>query len=104
MIGCQTGVKGQEAIRGTVGPLGRTVEDLANMMRVLVKTHELDERVPPMDFNEEVYNSKKKLKIGYYSSDGFFDASHAYIRAVNIAVEKLQELGHEVILSQKLSN
>jgi hypothetical protein len=56
----------------------------------------LDPLVAPVVFNEERFNSKRKLKIGYYTDDKFFTASIACQRAVKEAVQKLEAMGHEV--------
>ena len=79
--------------------MGRSTEDLVLPFKLLIssKAQLLDATIPPTPFNEDIYNSKKKLKIGFYKDDKFFEASRSCVRAVEIAVEKLKELGHEVV-------
>ncbi len=44
----------------------------------------------------QIYESTKKLRIGYYTHDGFFTATAACQRAVMVAKEALEKRGHEV--------
>lgn len=44
----------------------------------------------------KVYKSKRPLKIGFYTQDGFFQAVPACERAVQLAKTALQNIGHEV--------
>ena len=88
----------QPVIAGTVGPLGRSVRDLALMMKVLSseKASEVDARCPPVPFRDEMYDppkSKRKvLRVGYHTDHiGFFKPAPACKRAVMEAVELLED-------------
>jgi fatty acid amide hydrolase len=51
-----------------IGPVAKKVYDLVLCLKSFwnVKVHELDARIPPMPFNEELYNSKKPMRIGVW--------------------------------------
>ncbi|KAL6072778.1 Amidase [Balamuthia mandrillaris] len=97
--GCVRSIHGQEAIKGTAGPMGLSVEDLALMMRLFSTEQQfhMDPALPPLPFNEEEYTSTKKLRIGYFTYDGYFEASPACQRAVREAARALENLGHELV-------
>ena len=92
------------AIQPVVGPIAKTVRDLNLMMKVLssekIRTfgpHEGDPYYKYTPWNDEEFNSTYKKNIGYIKSHPYFPASTANQRAVEIAVQALKELGHEVI-------
>lgn len=87
-----------------VGPMGKRVEDLAMVMRALLRKpmFQLDPSVPPMAFNESVYNGKDqaKLRIGYYEEledPRIVKCVPSVRRAMRNAVRILQQKGHELI-------
>ena len=88
----------QPCIAGTVGPLGRSVRDLALMMKILncEKASEVDVRCPHVPFKDDLYDppkSKRKvLRVGYHTDHlGFFKPAPACTRAVMEAVELLED-------------
>eukprot|EP01087_Luapelamoeba_hula_P011554 TRINITY_DN3149_c0_g1_i1.p1 TRINITY_DN3149_c0_g1~~TRINITY_DN3149_c0_g1_i1.p1 ORF type:complete len:535 (+),score=43.39 TRINITY_DN3149_c0_g1_i1:887-2491(+) len=91
---------GQESIASSLGPMGTSVEDLAILCRVLMSEKQF-RRDPdcgaPLPFNNDEFASTNKLKVGYYTYDGFFEPSHSCKRAVLEAVEALRAKGHTVI-------
>lgn len=91
---------GQDNIVGAPGPMAKSVDDLAQLMRVWLnpKVMQLDAQVFFKPFNDQIYLSRSKLKIGYYINDGFIEASPACQRAVKLTVEQLQKRGHSVTL------
>ena len=84
-----------------VGPMGRSVEDLILFMKSIwtPKHFEYDKIVPPLVFNEELFQStlKRKLRIGYYINDGQFECCPSVERSIRETVKKLSEAGHEVV-------
>ena len=104
-VGCSgarwQGRDGQEAIKSVTGPMGRTVEDLALMMRAWLVQAQRDEFDFSVDvhpcFDEEEYNSTRKLRIGFVDHDDFFPACASSRRAVREAVEILRAQGHHVV-------
>lgn len=98
-LGINPVVVGQDAVKGTVGPMSRTVDDIVLAMRVWLSSRreQLDGSLPPLLFNEAEYTSTRRLRVGILKCDGFFDASRACLRAVDDAVASLQAAGHECI-------
>jgi len=94
-LGSGTSLPGQEFVRGQLGPMARTVEDLITLMRILdpVRASELDPRVPPLPFGDPAHLDVSGMKIGYFWEDGILDPSAAVSRAVQRAVNALQEAG-----------
>ena len=119
-MGVDTVVKGQEAIASTLGipfiyfsikltvlidrfnnkgPLGLTVDDVVLALKVVENENmwAKDPKVPPVPFNDETYQSKTQLRIGYYVNDLYFTPHYASVRAVNKAVEALKSQGHTLV-------
>lgn len=90
---------GLDSLTATCGPIARNVEDAALFYRVVAASNHaaLDLTVPPVLFNQEVYASSKKLKIGYFHHDGHFLPSAANSRAIDVAVNALKEKGHTLV-------
>ena len=58
----------------------------------------LDYNVVPIPWNEKLFSStNKKLKIGYYTDDGYFPLTPACKRAVEVAIEALNDVGCEIV-------
>ena len=58
----------------------------------------IDHKVIPVPWNERLFcPSKKRLKIGYYTDDGYFPLTPACKRAVEVAIEALDGAGCEVV-------
>ena len=84
------------------GPLGRSVDDLITLEKILISDYfiENDAQMPPLPFDDSIveeYANKKKLKIGYITYDGCFQACSASIEAVEKSVKLLNDAGHELI-------
>ncbi|XP_060061934.1 fatty-acid amide hydrolase 1 isoform X2 [Erinaceus europaeus] len=97
--GIASAVKGKKSVTTMAGPMALDVESLVLSLKVLLSEdmHQLDPTVPPIPFREEVYFSKRLLRIGYYESDGFTQPSPSMVRAVRLTTGLLQDAGHEVI-------
>ncbi|ODN90188.1 amidase [Cryptococcus wingfieldii CBS 7118] len=99
--GNRSSVKGFEGIKGVVGPMGRTVDDLIFSTRSVFNTiHEPSTELPgeqllPIAWRE--VELPKKLKVGYWVDDHAIKASPACARAVLESVQALKKAGHEVI-------
>lgn len=59
--------------------------------------YDTDPYIPRLKFNDEMYKSTKKLKIGYYTNDNYFSLAPANSRAVLEAVDILTSQGHEMV-------
>jgi fatty acid amide hydrolase len=99
MRGYKTAVAGQEAVRGQGGPLARTTQDLALVMRALDphRMSELDSRVPPIPWEEPSAIAVEKLRIGVFTDDGVLAPSAAVVRATERAAAVLRARGCEVV-------
>ncbi|CAH8839787.1 unnamed protein product [Trichobilharzia szidati] len=98
------GYKKSVSLRVCVGPMGKRVDDLAKLMRTLLtpKMFELDPSVPPLVFNEIIYEGRDKtnLCIGYYETldDPFIITTVPSIRrAIRESVSVLEQNGHRVV-------
>ncbi|XP_060776108.1 fatty-acid amide hydrolase 1 isoform X2 [Neoarius graeffei] len=97
--GLDSCVKGGKTVLAAVGPMARDVESLALCMRALLCTDmfTLDPTVPPIPFNQQVYESSEPLRIGYYENDGYFQPSPSMSRALRETKELLEKAGHTLI-------
>jgi fatty acid amide hydrolase len=75
---------GQFGIPATIGPIAKSVEDCAVFMRAFLnnnkyyeelKSSERDLYYRPQPFNEDLYKSTKKLRIGFYKSLSYLPAA-----------------------------
>jgi fatty acid amide hydrolase len=98
MLGYQTAIVGQEAVRAMGGPMARTVDDLTLFFRSfdLRRASELDPRVPPVAWTEPESVRLEGLRVGFYADDGILRASRAIARAVDRAADALRARGCEV--------
>ncbi|MCI4375047.1 hypothetical protein PGIGA_G00104520 [Pangasianodon gigas] len=99
VLGLSSCVKGVKTALSSVGPMARDVESLALCMRALLCTDmfTLDPTVPPIPFNQEVYESSEPLRIGYYENDGYLQPSPSMSRALRETKELLEKAGHTLI-------
>ncbi len=58
---------------------------------------EEDFYVAPLPFQEAIFSNEKKLKIGFYDDDGWFEPVPACKRAVHMAKEGLEAAGHTLV-------
>ncbi|KAM9357667.1 fatty-acid amide hydrolase 1 [Symphorus nematophorus] len=91
--------RGQKSVLSTSGPMARDVDSLALCMKALLCDHmfSLDPTVPPIPFNEQVYQSSQPLRIGYLESDGFSQPSPSMVRAVREVKALLEQAGHTLV-------
>ncbi|KAL4222894.1 hypothetical protein ACF0H5_018934 [Mactra antiquata] len=89
----------QSLINPTPGPMARDVDTLVEAMKAVLCPFmfELDPEIPPIPFNTEVYESKKKLRIGYYYSDGYVTCIPGVKRGLDEALEGLKNRKHELV-------
>nr|XP_014342450.1 PREDICTED: vitamin D3 hydroxylase-associated protein-like isoform X2 [Latimeria chalumnae] len=95
----RTTTPGQKSLASMLGPMARDVDSLALCMKAVLcqDMFDLDPNVPPLPFNDEVYNSKKKLRIGYYDRDGFWLPHPSMRRAVMETKKLLEAAGHTLV-------
>ncbi|GAA5904507.1 uncharacterized protein JCM6883_006515 [Sporobolomyces salmoneus] len=98
--GCRSTNHGFDAIKSSMGPMGRSVEDVELLTKVVferVKAEGLGKFEEVRSAGYQQVELQKKLKFGYYLTDGFCHASPACSRAVLETVEALRKQGHEVV-------
>jgi fatty acid amide hydrolase len=86
-------------VKASYGPLGRCVEDLVLVVQTWwqEKLWKRDCMVIPLEFNNHEYNSKKKLKIGYFEYNQVFECAEVIKKVIRNTAEKLRNDGHELI-------
>eukprot|EP00056_Hartaetosiga_gracilis_P004592 m.76417 g.76417 ORF g.76417 m.76417 type:complete len:637 (-) comp11880_c0_seq2:2538-4448(-) len=98
--GIISSVNGQIHIKATAGPMAPTVDGLLLLMRSMCSDvlYHRDLSIPPLPFNEKMFN-KKKLRIGVFSRRNhfFMKPTEGCLRAVDIAVDVLKKQNHEVV-------
>ncbi|CAI5449388.1 unnamed protein product [Caenorhabditis angaria] len=71
-------IPGRQLLRTVEGPLARNVDICVEYMRLKWNDNSLfesDYYMPPVKFQEEMLNSTQKLRIGYYTFDGYQKSS-----------------------------
>uniref|UniRef100_H2YXI8 Amidase domain-containing protein n=1 Tax=Ciona savignyi TaxID=51511 RepID=H2YXI8_CIOSA len=97
------GLQGQNSqvfcLFASIGPMAPNVDSLVLAMRALACSlmFELDQNLPPLPFNEEDFQSKMPLRIGYYMTDGYLEAVPSVQRAVRMTKELLEKAGHVLV-------
>jgi Asp-tRNA(Asn)/Glu-tRNA(Gln) amidotransferase A subunit family amidase len=89
---------GQEAILSQPGPLARRVEDLELAMSVLAALgqEKFDFSIPAVAWPDPKLVDVSKLRVAFYTDDGFFPAAPGVRRAVEVAAEALRAEGATV--------
>ncbi|XP_072276682.1 vitamin D3 hydroxylase-associated protein-like [Pyxicephalus adspersus] len=92
-------VDGMTMVSTCIGPMARDVDGVVLAMKALLceEMFRLDPNVPPIPFNEEMFSSKKNLRIGYIEEDGFFKPNPSMSRVVLETKNLLEGAGHELI-------
>ncbi|MEM1413485.1 MAG: amidase family protein [Myxococcota bacterium] len=94
-VGSRGLLPGQELVRSQIGPMARSVRDLALLMATLdapsMTPH--DPRVPPVPTRRP---PERPLVVGYYEDDGFLTPAASVRRAVREAAEALDRAGCRV--------
>lgn len=85
---------------GTIGPIARSVNDLAMVTEALVSSRlmfEQDPTMKPSSWRSSEYLSTVPLKVGLLKEHKLFRWSKAQRRIVQETVEALKSRGHEVV-------
>ncbi|KAJ6625774.1 amidase [Mycena sp. CBHHK59/15] len=93
--GAKESFPGFDGIKSVCGPMARCMDDLDLACRVSFGARGATNDVPPIPFRD--VNLPKKLRFGYYTSDGVIKASPACIRAVQETIDALKRAGHECV-------
>ncbi|KAK5931102.1 hypothetical protein CgunFtcFv8_027280 [Champsocephalus gunnari] len=97
--GLSSTYRGQKSVPSCAGPMARDVDSLALCMQALLCDHmfSLDPTVPPVPFNVQIYQSSKRLRIGYLESDGYTQPSPSMARSVREVKALLEAAGHTLV-------
>jgi len=90
------GCVGPFAILGAVGPMARTIDDIALLFEVLSGQDPLDPVSPPVSHRRRLAAEVKRLRIGYFEDDGLTPVTPETRQAVQDAVRALQKQGFDV--------
>lgn len=95
MRGANTGMPGQEAVRGMAGPMARTTADLVLMMGAFEprRLTELDGRTPPLPWQDPARIALDRLRVGVVRGALVVQPSPAVARAVEEAAGHLRAAG-----------
>ncbi|CAM9303295.1 unnamed protein product [Ectocarpus sp. 12 AP-2014] len=92
---------GQRIILPTPGPIANCVDDLELAMTALCSAEmwDGDKRIPrlPWDRAVAIDGPGRPLKVGFFTTDHWFEPCTAVSRAVHEAAEGLRAAGHEVV-------
>lgn len=101
--GVLTSMPGQEGVPSVFSPMARTLDDLTYFTRSILrdmKPWEYDHTVHPILWRtdvEELFLTKKTLRVGILRTDGVVDPSPACKRALEIVESHLRRQGHEIV-------
>ncbi len=81
---------------GAIGPMARTVDDVALLFRALSGQDPVDPASPPIPLREPSLDEVKRLAIGYFEDDGLTPVTPETRQAVQDAAQALRAQGFEV--------
>ncbi|MGA2205912.1 MAG: amidase [Terracidiphilus sp.] len=87
---------GPFAILGAIGPMARTMGDVALLFRALSGQDPLDPVSPPVALRDTGPDELRARAIGYFEDDGLVPVTHETRAAVNAAAQALREAGFRV--------
>jgi Asp-tRNA(Asn)/Glu-tRNA(Gln) amidotransferase A subunit family amidase len=87
---------GPFAILGTIGPMARTIGDVALLFRVLAGWDEADPVSAPVEFREVLLEEAKRIPIGWFEDDGITPVTEETRQAVRDAAAGLERRGFTI--------
>jgi Asp-tRNA(Asn)/Glu-tRNA(Gln) amidotransferase A subunit family amidase len=90
------GCVGPFSILGAIGPMARTVNDVAFLFHVLSGQDPVDPVSPPIPHRGMSLSDAKRQRIGYFEDDGLTPVTPETRQAVQDAVRVLQKQGFDV--------
>ncbi|KAK6002561.1 hypothetical protein QM012_001311 [Aureobasidium pullulans] len=89
---------GQESIKGVIGPLGQSIDDLWLFQKALLdlNPHDIDTALAPVPWRGEL-ETPKDVTVGIMLTDGVVKPHPPIIRALETAKSKLQAAGIKVV-------
>ncbi|KAL6738195.1 hypothetical protein Aduo_011767 [Ancylostoma duodenale] len=93
-------IPGRQLVTSNEGPIAKSITTCIEYLKVAwsdLFLYNVDPFVPPVTWQEEMFSSQKKLRIGFYTHDGFVTPAPANQRAVLEAKKILENLGHTLV-------
>jgi Asp-tRNA(Asn)/Glu-tRNA(Gln) amidotransferase A subunit family amidase len=87
---------GPFSILGAIGPMARTIGDVALLFRALSGQDSLDPVSPPIVLRSPSLNNLRQNAIGFFEDDGLVPVTRETRAAVNSAAQALREAGFHV--------
>jgi Asp-tRNA(Asn)/Glu-tRNA(Gln) amidotransferase A subunit family amidase len=87
---------GPFSLLGAVGPMARTIEDVALLFRVVSGALETDPTGAPVAYRTIADADLKQIRIGYFEDDGIASVTPETRLAVRAAAEALRRQGYRV--------
>ena len=87
---------GPFSILGVIGPMARTMQDVALLFRVLSGQDGGDPVSPPVELRQPDLNTLRHNPIGYFEDDDLVPVTHETRAAVRAAAEALRQAGFRV--------
>jgi len=87
---------GPFSILGAIGPMARTIADVALFFRALSGQDLLDPVSPPLTLREPTPDDLRQSAIGYFEDDGLVPVTLETRAAVNAAAQALRDAGFRV--------
>ena len=81
---------------GTIGPMARTIEDVAFLFRTLGGQDRHDPASPPISSREPALDELRRSAIGFFEDDGLTPVTTETRAAVNAAADALRNAGFHV--------
>ncbi len=87
---------GPFSILGAIGPMARTIDDVALLFQVLSGQDPADPISPPIPYRGVSGDDVKRLCVGYFEDDGLTPVTPETRQAVQDAVQSLQKQGFDL--------
>ncbi len=81
---------------GAIGPMARTIDDVALLFHALAGQDPIDPVSPPIPFSKPDLDNLRRLPIGYFEDDGITPVTPETRQAVQNAAQALREQGFDV--------
>lgn len=97
--GCKPIFRGQKTVLSTPGPMAKDVDSLALFMKAesCKRMVFLDPTIPLLPFDEEIYQSRNSLRIGYFDHLEQTPTSPSMSRGVQEVRALLEQAGHTLV-------
>jgi amidase len=81
---------------GAIGPMARTIDDVALLFHALSGQDRVDPASPPISLHQPSPDEIKRLRIGYFEDDGIIPVTPETRHAIHAAADALQKEGFDV--------